>query len=210
MPGTPMLFQGQEFSASAPFLYFADHEPELAAAVRQGRADFLRQFPSLVDFEAKAPLDDPSDLRSFERCKLDLTERVSHAGAYALHVDLLKLRRGEAAFRAQRPGGVDGSVLSSNAFALRFFTEHYADDRLLVVNLGAQLGRESIADPLTAPPSGTDWDLQWSSEEPKYGGGGTADLWPDGGWRIPAETAVVLRPGPRRLRPPLPIIRRTA
>ena len=29
-PGTPLLFQGQEFSASAPFLYFADHEPELS------------------------------------------------------------------------------------------------------------------------------------------------------------------------------------
>jgi maltooligosyltrehalose trehalohydrolase len=44
-PGTPMLFQGQEFSASAPFLYFADHEPELAAGVGRGRAAFLNQFP---------------------------------------------------------------------------------------------------------------------------------------------------------------------
>ena len=48
-PGTPMLFQGQEFSASAPFLYFADHDPELAEAVRKGRAEFLTQFPSIVD-----------------------------------------------------------------------------------------------------------------------------------------------------------------
>jgi maltooligosyltrehalose trehalohydrolase len=210
MPGTPMLFQGQEFSASAPFLYFADHEPELAAAVREGRAEFLRQFPSLVDFEAKAPLDDPSDPRSFERCKLDLTERTTHADVYALHVDLLKLRRDEAAFRAQRSGGVDGSVLSPGAFALRFFSEHHADDRLLVVNLGALLARESIPDPLTAPPSGTHWSLLWSSEDPKYGGGGTADIWPDGAWRIPAEAALVLGPGPRRLRPTAPIIRRSA
>ena len=29
-PQTPMLFMGQEFAASSPFLYFADHEPELA------------------------------------------------------------------------------------------------------------------------------------------------------------------------------------
>jgi maltooligosyltrehalose trehalohydrolase len=36
-PNTPMLFQGQEFAASAPFLYFADHTPELAAAVGKGR-----------------------------------------------------------------------------------------------------------------------------------------------------------------------------
>src|SRR6185436_9557828 len=46
-PATPMLFQGQEFGASAPFLYFADHGRELAEQVRRGRADFLKQFPSL-------------------------------------------------------------------------------------------------------------------------------------------------------------------
>src|SRR5207237_4505733 len=35
-PQTPMLFQGQEFGASTPFLYFADHEPELARKVAEG------------------------------------------------------------------------------------------------------------------------------------------------------------------------------
>ncbi|MBE2283865.1 MAG: malto-oligosyltrehalose trehalohydrolase [Prosthecobacter sp.] len=45
-PNTPMLFQGQEFASSSPFLYFADHNPELAALVAQGRAKFLEQFPS--------------------------------------------------------------------------------------------------------------------------------------------------------------------
>ena len=32
-PGTPMLFQGQEYDASSPFFYFADHRPDLAAQV---------------------------------------------------------------------------------------------------------------------------------------------------------------------------------
>ena len=53
-PGTPMLFQGQEFAASSPFLYFADHVPELAAQIRQGRAEFLAQFPSLATPEMQA------------------------------------------------------------------------------------------------------------------------------------------------------------
>jgi maltooligosyltrehalose trehalohydrolase len=101
-------------------------------------------------------------------------------------------------------------VLSASAFALRFFAENHADDRLVLVNLGPLLGRDSIADPLTAPPSGSDWSLQWSSEEPKYGGGGTPDVWPDGGWRIPPEAALVFRPGPRRPSPPIPIVRRSA
>ena len=47
-PGTPMLFQGQEFASSAPFLYFADHDAEMARSVREGRKEFLRQFPARV------------------------------------------------------------------------------------------------------------------------------------------------------------------
>src|SRR5207302_390145 len=48
-PATPLLFQGQEFGSSAPFLYFADHEPGLAGAVRKGRREFLSQFPRIAD-----------------------------------------------------------------------------------------------------------------------------------------------------------------
>ncbi len=46
-PGTPMLFQGQEFAASAPFLYFADHNPELAKLVTKGRREFLKPVSHL-------------------------------------------------------------------------------------------------------------------------------------------------------------------
>jgi maltooligosyltrehalose trehalohydrolase len=207
LPGTPMLFQGQEFSSSAPFLYFADHEPDLAASIRIGRAEFLLQFPSTVDFEAKALLDDPADPQTFTRCKLDFTERIAHAPIYQLHRDLLKLRH-EETFRRQVPGGVDGSVLAPHAFALRFFTDDHAADRLLIVNLGALIRRESIADPLVAPPAGTDWALKWSSEDPAYGGCGTAELWPDDHWHIPPESAVVLGPAQERPRDPLLRIRR--
>jgi len=47
MPGTPMLFQGQEFGATTPFLYFCDHKSEISKKVREGRSKFLAQFPSL-------------------------------------------------------------------------------------------------------------------------------------------------------------------
>src|SRR4029077_648268 len=82
MPSTPMLFQGQEFAASAPFLYFADFEGDLAAAVRKGRAEFLTQFPSVAAYESQAALDAPGDSATFARCKLDLREREKHAEAY--------------------------------------------------------------------------------------------------------------------------------
>jgi maltooligosyltrehalose trehalohydrolase len=209
-PGTPMLFQGQEFAASAPFLYFADFEPDVAAAVRRGRAEFLTQFPSVVDLEHKTVLSDPGDLETFERCKLNLDERHTHAAAYALHVDLLRLRREDTAFCLQQPGGVDGAVLAPSAFALRFFTPDHVDDRVLVVNLGPDILRPSYAEPLLGPPPDADWICRWSSEDPAYGGNGTRDLWPHGCWVIPSESALVLSPGPRRPTTSLPLIRRTA
>jgi maltooligosyltrehalose trehalohydrolase len=198
MPSTPMLFQGQEFGASAPFLYFADFEPELAAAVRRGRGEFLTQFPSVADFGQRTAFDDPADPATVERCKLDLSERQTHAGFYSLHIDLLRLRREDVAFQSQARWGIDGAVLSSSAFALRFFTPEHRDDRLLIVNLGVDLRRASIAEPLLAPPADADWTLRWSSEDPVYAGMGTPDLWPGGAWYIPGESAVVLAPGAAR------------
>ena len=199
-PATPMLFQGEEFSSSAPFLYFADFAGDLAEAVRKGRAEFLEQFPSIVDLLRQRAIADPSDDSTFVRCKLDWTERLAHAEALALHADLLRLRREDPAFARQERGGVDGCVLSSSAFALRFFTPDHDNDRVLIVNLGGELNRTSFAEPLLAPPEGTHWTVLWSSASPAYGGPGTPDPWPDDCWRIPGESALVLAPGPRRER----------
>jgi maltooligosyltrehalose trehalohydrolase len=209
MPGTPMLFQGQEFAASAPFLYFADFEPDLAAAVRKGRAEFLTQFPSLAAYAEDEALDDPGDVKTFERCKLDFRERHTHAAAYALHRDLIRLRRESAAFRSQRWGGIDGAVLSEAAFVLRYFTADPSDTRLVIVNLGPDLNRASFAEPLLAPPDGHDWHLAWSSEHPRYGGGGIGPR-ADDQWGIPAQSTTVLAPGVRGTSAVRPVSRRTA
>jgi maltooligosyltrehalose trehalohydrolase len=209
-PTTPMLFQGQEFAASSPFLFFADFESELAEAVRRGRREFLTQFPSVQDFVSRGALDDPADECTFNRCKLDFGERETNRGSYLLHQDLLRLRRDVPAFSAQSRGGVDGAVLAPQAFLLRFFGETHATDRLLIVNLGPELNRPSFAEPLLAPPIDADWCVAWSSEDPIYGGCGTRDLWPDGMWSIPSESAIVCEPTTRRFRPDACVRRRTA
>jgi maltooligosyltrehalose trehalohydrolase len=195
-PGTPMLFQGQEFASSAPFLFFADHVPELARLVRKGRAEFLTQFPSLAGPEMQALLADPANRATFERCKLDFSERQQHAAIYALHRDLLQLRREDPVFRAPKERGVDGAILAPQAFLLRYFGGD-GDDRLLVVNLGRDLHLEVAPEPLLAPPEGKEWTLLWSSESPAYGTGGTAPVETAAGWHLPGEAAVVLRPKER-------------
>ena len=203
-PGTPLLFQGQEFGASAPFMFFADFEPALAKAVREGRGKFLSQFPTIASLVQAGLLADPGAPATFEQCRLDFAERRAHAPIYALHIDLLRMRREDSAFRAQGEHGIDGCVLSQSAFALRYFTPGHTDDRVLVVNLGADLSRTSIADPLLAPPAESQWSLRWSSEDLAYGGGGTPTIQPDSQWWFPAESAIVLAPGPvRHMRPNL-------
>ncbi len=192
-PGTPMLFQGQEFGASSPFLFFADHHDQLRPLVREGRIQFLAQFRTLAQPETRGALADPGDPATFERCKLDLSERRKNAPIYQLHKDLLRLRREEAVFRMQRPGGVDGAVLAEEAFVLRYFGER-GDDRLLFVNLGPDLWLDPAPEPLLAPPEDRLWACQWSSEAPEYGGVGTPPLDTADNWRIPGHAAVLLRP----------------
>ncbi len=192
-PNTPLLFQGQELSSSKPFLFFADHEPELAKAVRSGRAKFLSQFPRLATPEMQAQLPDPAALETFESSKLDFSEREKHAATYDLHRDLLRLRRTTAAFQNQRAGGVDGAVLGPEAFVLRFFTDDN-EDRLLVVNLGLDFALREAPEPLLAPPAGKHWEIAWSSEDPRYGGSGIAPLAREGLWHLPGQAAIVLVP----------------
>jgi maltooligosyltrehalose trehalohydrolase len=86
-----MLFQGEEWGASTPFLYFTDHDdPELGKAVTEGRR---REF---VDFGwDPESVPDPQDPETFRRSKLDWDElsRPPHAGLLDWHRRLVALRR---------------------------------------------------------------------------------------------------------------------
>jgi maltooligosyltrehalose trehalohydrolase len=194
-PQTPMLFQGEELGASAPFLYFADHDkPALSALVRKGRADFLTQFPALANEPARATLSDPGARETFLRCKLD-SRKEPKPQFLALYRDLLRLRREDPAFAQQRGDLVHGTVLGPRAFALRFLAEEGGQaDRLVLVNLGGTLQLGSIADPLVAPPMGDHWRTIWSSQDVAYGGDGVGPVDGADGWRIGGCETTVLAP----------------
>ena len=90
-PFVPMLFQGEEWGASSPFLYFTDHEDlELGHAISEGRR---REFAAFGWKPEELP--DPQQRGTFERSKLNWTERYEepYASILAWHKDLIKLRR---------------------------------------------------------------------------------------------------------------------
>lgn len=186
-PGTPMLFQGQEFASSTPFLYFADHRGELAQAVASGRREFLAQFPSLTGVELDAPTADAT----FSKCVIDWAERSANAWAVALHRDLTTLRRTDPILSRAGKLRIDGAVLSAEAFLVRLFGGDA--DRLLVFNFGLDWAPRIVPEPLLAPPAGATWRLIWSSEHPSYGGDGAREpVHRDGSWHVQGRSACVL------------------
>jgi maltooligosyltrehalose trehalohydrolase len=189
--GTPLLFQGQEFASSSPFAFFADHKAELADAVRAGRREFLAQFPSLANPEIAAAVPSPVDESTFLRSKIDWADRERHGAAYALHRDLLHLRRSDPVIKRAGRERPDGAVLAPQAFLLRYFGGPDGD-RLLIVNLGPDLDLRPLAEPLLAPPQESRWTLQWNSSSVRYGGQGAAPLRPHAQLHVQAESAVLL------------------
>lgn len=92
-PFVPMLFQGEEWGASTPFLYFTDYEePELAAAVGEGRC---KEFAAFGWKAEEVP--HPQARETFERSKLNWNELAekSHAEMLDWHKQLIQLRRDE-------------------------------------------------------------------------------------------------------------------
>ena len=94
-PFVPMLFQGEEWGARTPFLYFTDYpEPELAKGVREGRC---REFAAFGWTPEETF--DPQDRNTFERSKLDWSEPLQppHQEMLEWHRRLIQLRRNEPA-----------------------------------------------------------------------------------------------------------------
>lgn len=192
-PATPLLFQGQEFGATTPFIYFNDASDELREPIRKGRFEFLQQFPSVIGAARETPLPEPSARETFMRSKLDFSEREMFRQIYDLHRDLLKIRREDPRLREHQRGDVDGAVLGSDALVLRYFGDD-GDDRLLVVNLGKRTLLRPASEPLLAPPFRANWKMLWSSEATRYGGTGATEIVTEKGWILPAVAAVLLEP----------------
>jgi maltooligosyltrehalose trehalohydrolase len=165
LPETPLLFMGQEWAASAPFLYFTDHEPGLGRLVTEGRRHEFAQFNAFADPVTRAHIPDPQAGTTFERSRLDWSERhhEPHASTWRLYHRLLELRRALVTPRADarlfqiEADGADTVVVGRGL----------PDDAqvLVVVRLRGS-GRVVIEGSLAPPPHGGRWRGLLSTEDP--------------------------------------------
>jgi maltooligosyltrehalose trehalohydrolase len=102
LPATPLVFMGQEWAASSPFLFFSDHEGALGEAVRQGRREEFRSFEAFADRSARLRIPDPQAKSTFEQSKLNWDERTAepHARVLATYRAMLALRRNDPVLAA--------------------------------------------------------------------------------------------------------------
>ena len=117
-PEVPMLFMGEEFAASTPFMFFCDFGPELASSVSNGRRREFKRFAAFADDAAVARIPDPNAESTFHASRLKWRERrlAPHRTRLEFIQELLSLRRRHLAphLSSMRHGGrfeIVGEVL---------------------------------------------------------------------------------------------------
>ncbi|HYP23779.1 MAG TPA: malto-oligosyltrehalose trehalohydrolase [Actinomycetota bacterium] len=167
-PFVPMLFMGEEWGATAPFLYFTAHEDaELGKAVSEGRK---REFAAFGWDPDSIP--DPQDRSTYERSKLDWGELDEQP-----HADLLDWHRSLIALRREWPELTDGRLD-------RVEVDYDEDGRWLTTTRGrvtveCNLGPSEVEAPVGAEGRRI---LLTSGKEPAVSGGSV---------RLPAESVTI-------------------
>lgn len=173
-PYTPMLFMGQEWAASTPFLYFTDHQEELGILITEGRRREFAGFPEFADEAILKTIPDPQKEETFVRSKLRWEEipEKAHAAVLALYTDSLRLRREIGAFRPESRETWEVAVMAFGAVAIRF-----EEDRarfLVLFNASGQHAGDLATEPLARLEGGGRWELLISSNSERFGGKGPA------------------------------------
>jgi maltooligosyltrehalose trehalohydrolase len=180
VPYTPLLFQGQEWAASTPFLYFTDHNAELGRLVTEGRRKEFKGFAAFGDEASIKRIPDPQAEATFLASKLRWEEAAQgeHAGVRALYREALRLRREEPALRSHGRARWHVLDFGEGKLALRFHTADGAAKCLVLCNLVDRVCtdeedgvRDLLLHPHLATGTGTHWELIFDSNAAQFGGG---------------------------------------
>ena len=171
-PYIPLLFMGQEWAASTPFLFFTDHNPELGKLVTEGRREEFKVFKAFSSEAERDRIPDPQQPKTFMDSKLNWDEATDETKARTLllYRRCLALRNGESAFRPESRETMRVEALSMGAGALRL--KGSSADWLLLFDLkGGHQG--SLTDEAICKPCATGgWSTILSTDEKQFGGNG--------------------------------------
>jgi maltooligosyltrehalose trehalohydrolase len=187
-PETPLLFMGQEFAASTPFLYFTDHPEGLGELVTHGRREEFAGFRAFHDPVLRETIPDPQAETTFRASTLRLEERHTHSGIYRLYRDLLAMRKEDPVLAVNDRTAT--TALGRTSQVLVVHRWQGSTHRVLVANFG----NEAMLDPfegLEIPGGGRGWAPLFTTDAKRYGGAGWSpeEIAP---LTIPARTAVIL------------------
>lgn len=170
-PSPPLLFMGEEFGASSPFLFFCDFHGDLAAAVTNGRRNEFARFSKFSSPSVREQIPDPNAEQTFQRSKLDWesVNQECHAQWLQLYRSLLSIRQGAVVPHLSASG--KAAILECDEKSRTLSIDWtFRDDAVLQLraNLGSQTATLSpscsgtqIYPPLNEPGSLAPWSVVW-------------------------------------------------
>ena len=172
-PSPPLLFMGEEWAASTPFLFFCDFEPQLAHLVTEGRRREFAGFPEFADPRTRETIPDPSAATTFERSVLRWDERDAepHRSMLAHYRALLALRQSEIVPRIGGVSARDATFAQRGHGAVEARWKIAGGTLVLETNLSAEpcggfastpAGRTLFEAPAFANGEAPAWSVRWS------------------------------------------------
>jgi maltooligosyltrehalose trehalohydrolase len=168
VPMTPLIFMGQEWSASTPFQFFTDLEPGLGRCVTDGRRREFAEFPEFSSDDARSTIPDPQAASTFEASRLRWEERnvAPHSLVLNLYRALMKLRGTHPALAASSACHGDAAAVDEDTLAMR---RAEGDDVFWIVARFRTGGAVDISRLTGARgDSVTSWQVVLTTEDPLF------------------------------------------
>ena len=149
-PMIPLMFMGDEWAASEPFLFFTSHHGELADAVREGRRSEFADFAAFADEKRRETIPDPNDPKTFETSRpafdavdLETDIGLDHRSWLELYRELLALRHQHIVPRLPGARALGTDILGEGAVSARW---RMGDGSVLRIDLN--LTEHSVTPPV--------------------------------------------------------------